>query len=173
MRTPEPPDRDDREDSPPRLSRPKRTTRPPNSYAREQEIDNEQRKTRPQQREKPQIEPEAQRDVASSDDSRSRVTTAIGEGACVLRDELYPIKVDSFNKAAVLDEKDEIRVGAAAAFSEENETTAAKITWFSRRDNAKSYGSMVVYLTKGTDAQRHLADGFFHAGGESFINNLS
>lgn len=67
MRTPEPPDRDEREDSPPRLSRPKRTIRPPNKYAREQEIDNEQRKTRSQS--KKRIESEAQPDVATSDDS--------------------------------------------------------------------------------------------------------
>ena len=44
----------------------------------------------------------------------------IGEGAQVLRDELYPIKVDSVNKAVVLYEKDEVRSGATAAFSEEN-----------------------------------------------------
>ncbi|OKO89998.1 hypothetical protein PENSUB_13539 [Penicillium subrubescens] len=51
----------------------------------------------------------------------------IGAGARVLRNELYPIKVDSVNKAAVLDENNEIRAGAAAAFSEENEATVAKI----------------------------------------------
>jgi hypothetical protein len=51
----------------------------------------------------------------------------IGAGARVLRDELYPIKVDSVNKAIVLDENDEIRAGATAAFSGENETTVAKI----------------------------------------------
>ena len=45
----------------------------------------------------------------------------------MLRDELYPIKVDSVNKAAVLDENDESRAGAAAAFSEENDATVAKI----------------------------------------------
>ncbi|KAJ5799009.1 uncharacterized protein N7503_006514 [Penicillium pulvis] len=67
MRTPDPPDRDEREDSPPRLSRPKRTTKPPKNYAREQEIDNEQRKTRPLP--KKRIEPENQPDVATSDDS--------------------------------------------------------------------------------------------------------
>ncbi|KAI2734225.1 hypothetical protein DTO013E5_10102 [Penicillium roqueforti] len=67
MRTPEPPDRGEREGSPPRLSRPKRTTRPPKIYAREQEIDNERRTTRPSQ--KKTIEPEAQPDVATSDDS--------------------------------------------------------------------------------------------------------
>jgi hypothetical protein len=38
----------------------------------------------------------------------------IGAGARVLRDELYPIKVDSVNKAAVLDENGDIRVGASA-----------------------------------------------------------
>ncbi|KAJ9473788.1 hypothetical protein VN97_g13302, partial [Penicillium thymicola] len=73
-------------------------------------------------------------------------------------------------KAAVLDEKDEIRVGAAAAFSEENEATVAKIAWLSRKESAKAYGSMVVYLTNGTDARRPLADEFFHAGGESPSN---
>ncbi|KAJ5215561.1 uncharacterized protein N7498_001968 [Penicillium cinerascens] len=62
----------------------------------------------------------------------------IGAGARVLRDELYPIKVDSVNKAAVLDEKDEIRAEAAAAFSEENEVTVAKIAWLSRKDSAKA-----------------------------------
>jgi hypothetical protein len=95
----------------------------------------------------------------------------VGAGARVLRDELYPIKVDSVRKAAVLDEKDEIRAGAAAAFGEENETTVAKIAWLSRKENAKAYGSMVVYLTKGTDARRLLADGFFHAGGESGVTS--
>ncbi|KAJ5471428.1 hypothetical protein N7530_008785 [Penicillium desertorum] len=95
----------------------------------------------------------------------------IGEGARVLRDELYPIKVDSVNKAVVFHEKDEIRAGATAAFSEENEVTVAKIAWLSRKESAKAYGSMVVYLTRGTDARRLLADGFFHAGGESGVTS--
>ncbi|XP_024085711.1 uncharacterized protein LOC106673500, partial [Cimex lectularius] len=101
-----------------------------------------------------------------------KVTEAtIGAGARVLRDDLYPIKVDSVKKAAVLDEQGEIRAGAAAAFSEENETTVAKIAWLSRKEGAKAYGSMVVYLTKGTDARRLLAEGFFHAGGESGVTS--
>jgi hypothetical protein len=95
----------------------------------------------------------------------------IGAGARVLRDELYPIKVDSVNKTAVLDEKGEIRAEATAVLSEENDTTVAKIAWLSRKENAKAYGSMVVYLTKSTDARRLLADGFFHAGGESGVTS--
>ncbi|KAI3036521.1 hypothetical protein CBS147353_11931 [Aspergillus niger] len=68
-RTPEPPDRDERENSPPRLVRPKRMTRPPAHYAQEQEIDTEQRNTRSQQKKKNQGKPVAQRDAATSDDS--------------------------------------------------------------------------------------------------------
>ncbi|KAJ5385685.1 hypothetical protein N7509_008226 [Penicillium cosmopolitanum] len=69
---PEPPDRDEhdeREDSPPQLSRPRRTTRPPNNYAREQEIDNEQTKARSQQRQRIQNKPGTQCDAAISDES--------------------------------------------------------------------------------------------------------
>src|SRR6201999_4482936 len=66
----------------------------------------------------------------------------IGAGARVLRDELYPIKVDSVNQAAVLEEKNEIGAEAAAAFSEENDATVAKIAWLSKKDSAKAYGSM-------------------------------
>ncbi|KAJ5264575.1 hypothetical protein N7505_007368 [Penicillium chrysogenum] len=91
----------------------------------------------------------------------------IGAGARVLRDELYPIKVDSVKRTAVLDENHEILTGAAAAMGEENETTVAKMTWLSNKEIAKPYGSMVVYLTKGTDARRILADGYFYVGGES------
>ncbi|OQE09715.1 hypothetical protein PENFLA_c100G06225 [Penicillium flavigenum] len=101
------------------------------------------------------------------------VEPKIGAGARVLRDEIYPIKVDSVKKAAVLDEKYNILSGAAAALGEENETTVAKIAWLSSKEAAKAYGSMVVYLTKGTDARRLLADGYFHVGGESGVTSVS
>ncbi|CEJ61869.1 Putative Remark: Mars [Penicillium brasilianum] len=68
-RTPEPPDRDEHEDSPPRLARPRRTTRPPNNYAQEQEIDTEQRKTRAQSKKGRQGKSVPQHDAVSSDDS--------------------------------------------------------------------------------------------------------
>jgi hypothetical protein len=93
--------------------------------------------------------------------------TKIGAGIRVLRDELYPIKVDNVKRTAVLDENDEIRAGAAETFSEENETTIAKISWLSKKDVPKAYGSMVVYLTKSNDARRFITEGFFHVGGES------
>ncbi|KAI3094618.1 hypothetical protein CBS147333_9961 [Penicillium roqueforti] len=91
----------------------------------------------------------------------------IGAGARVLRDELYPIKVDSVKRTAVLDENHEILTGAVAAMGEENGTTVAKMTWLSNKEIAKPYRSIVVYLTKGTDTQRILADRYFYIGGES------
>jgi hypothetical protein len=97
--------------------------------------------------------------------------TKVSAGARVLRDELHLVKVNSVNRTAVLDENGDIRVGAAAAFGEENETTVAKIAWLSRKENVKAYGSMVIYLTKGSDARRLLAEGFFHAGGESSVTS--
>jgi hypothetical protein len=40
----------------------------------------------------------------------------IAQGARVLRDDLYPIKVENVRRTAVLDENDEIRIGAAEGF---------------------------------------------------------
>lgn len=88
----------------------------------------------------------------------------------MLRDDLYPIKVDSVKKAAVLDENDEIRVGAAASFSEENETTIAKIAWLSRKENEGLWVNGGV-LDQRHHARRLLAEGFFHAGGESGVTS--
>ncbi|OJZ79839.1 hypothetical protein ASPFODRAFT_54489 [Aspergillus luchuensis CBS 106.47] len=82
------------------------------------------------------------RDEADHQLVKKVAETKVGAGARVLRDELYPIKVDS-----------------------------VKVAWLSRKENSKAYGSMVVYLTKGSDAWRLLADGFFHAGGESGVTS--
>ncbi|KAJ5464916.1 uncharacterized protein N7458_000602 [Penicillium daleae] len=114
--------------------------------------------------------------IACRDKAEYRLLKEVAEakiraGARVLRDELYPIKVDSINKTVVLDEKGEIRAEATAVFSEENKTTVAKIAWLSRKKNAKAYSSMVVYLTKSTNARRLLADGFFYARGESGVTS--
>jgi hypothetical protein len=67
----------------------------------------------------------------------------------------------------VLDKNSNIQVGAAAAFGEENDTTVAKMNWLSNKESSKAYRSMVIYLTKGSDARRLLANGYFHARGES------
>jgi hypothetical protein len=58
------------------------------------------------------------------------------------------------------------------AFATETDTQIAKIAWLSNRDVQKAYRSMVVYLNKGSDAQRLLREGFFSAGGESGYTKL-
>ena len=87
---------------------------------------------------------------------KQAVETKTVLGIRVLRDELYPFKVDNVNRLAVLDENGGIRAGAAEIFSQENETTVAKIGWLSKKNESKVYGSMVVYVTKGSDVRRLL-----------------
>jgi hypothetical protein len=89
------------------------------------------------------------------------------EGVRVLRDQLFPIKVDSVNRSAVLDEHSQPRPEIAEKLGKENDVQIAKLAWLSKKDNPKPYGSMVIYVTKGSDARRLLQDQFFHVAGES------
>ena len=73
-------------------------------------------------------------------------------GVRVLRDQLYPVRVDNANRTAVLDADGNILPGAAEALGTENDVNIAKIAWLSRKDTSKAYGSMVVYVTKGSEA---------------------
>jgi hypothetical protein len=73
-----------------------------------------------------------------------RATEKIGSGSRLLRDDLYPVKVDNVKRTAVLVEKDEVRAGVVQPFGEENGATVAKIAWPSKKDVPKAYGSMVV-----------------------------
>ncbi|EAQ82922.1 hypothetical protein CHGG_10740 [Chaetomium globosum CBS 148.51] len=57
--------------------------------------------------------------------------------------------------------------GAAEALGTENDVNIAKIAWLSRKDTSKAYGSMVVYVTKGSEARRLLDGRYFHLAGES------
>jgi regulator of replication initiation timing len=112
------------------------------------------------------------RDETEQQMIRQAAETKLASGIRVLRDELYPIKVDSVNRLAVLDERGEIRMGTAEALGRENETTVAKMAWLSNKDVAKAYGSMVVYLTKASDARRLLTEGYFHVAGESGYSRI-
>ncbi|SPJ79156.1 uncharacterized protein FTOL_07547 [Fusarium torulosum] len=88
-------------------------------------------------------------------------------GVCILRDDLYPIRVDNVNRIVVLDERNKVRAEITEMLSRENNTEVAKIAWLSKRDVPKVYGSMVVYLKKRLEARRFIDEGFFVAGGES------
>jgi len=88
-------------------------------------------------------------------------------GVRVLRDQLYPVRIDNANRTAVLDADGNILPGTLEALGKENDVNIAKIAWLSRKDTGKAYGSMVVYVTKGSEARRLLEGHYFHLAGES------
>ncbi|KAL5395482.1 hypothetical protein PMIN03_013091 [Paraphaeosphaeria minitans] len=88
-------------------------------------------------------------------------------GVRVLRDQLYPVKVNNANRTAILDEKGDLRPEVMRTLGEENEVQIAKIDWLSRKDNRKAYGSMVIHVTRRSDAARLLREEYFHVAGES------
>ena len=89
------------------------------------------------------------------------------EGVRVLRDQLFPVKVDGVNRFAVLDENNQVRLDITDKLGKENEVEIAKLAWLSKKENPKAYGSMVIYVTKGSDAKRLRQEQFFHVAGES------
>lgn len=93
-------------------------------------------------------------------------------GARVLRDQLYPVKVDNMNRTAVFDQDFKVLPGVLETLSQENEIQIAKVAWLSRKANPKAYGSMVVYLTKNNDARRLLQEGYFLVAGESACTSV-
>lgn len=93
-------------------------------------------------------------------------------GARVLRDQLYPIKVDNANRTAILDHEGNLRPGVIEMLGNENDVKVAKVAWLSNRNRAKAYGSMVVYLTSGNDVTRLLQGQYFHVAGESAYTNV-
>ncbi|KNB17801.1 hypothetical protein FOXG_22053 [Fusarium oxysporum f. sp. lycopersici 4287] len=88
------------------------------------------------------------------------------QGAKILRERLYPVKINGANRSAVLDSNGNLLPGVTEALGQENEVTIAKINWLGDKGNGKAYGSMVVYVTE-SDARRLLEDKYFHLGGES------
>ena len=91
------------------------------------------------------------------------------EGARVLRDQLYPVKVDNSRADTILKPDGKLKDNVLEGLGEENNTKVAKVAWLSGRETKKAYGSMVVYFTKGADAVRFLKEGYFYVGGESAI----
>ena len=77
-------------------------------------------------------------------------------GSRVLRDQWYQVKMDNACRTAVLDKNGELRAGATEMIEKENDVKIDKMSWLIRKDSPKAYGSMVVYMTKRTDAARLL-----------------
>lgn len=107
------------------------------------------------------------RDEAKLQRVKEAAQKTAAEGVRVLRDQLYPVKVDNVNRTAILGQDGKVLPGAAQVLGKENDVHIAKIGWLSRKDTRKAYGSMVVYVTKGSEAVRLLQDQYFHVAGES------
>ena len=102
-------------------------------------------------------------------EAAAKATTA---GSRLMRDQLYPIKLDNAFRPAVLTPEGNIQSEVAAKLGEENGVQIAKMAWLSDKTKAKEYGSMVIYITKGSDASRLLWEGYFHLNGESAYTNV-
>ncbi|KJZ68546.1 hypothetical protein HIM_12063 [Hirsutella minnesotensis 3608] len=89
-----------------------------------------------------------------------------------MRDQLYPVRVDNASRTAVLDTEGNTVPGTIEALSAENRVTRGKISRLSKRESGKTYGSMVVYLTKRSDAERLLEGYYFDLGGESVTTHV-
>jgi hypothetical protein len=61
-------------------------------------------------------------------------------GAKILRERLYPVKVNGANRSAVLDSNGNLLAGASEALGQENEVTIAKINWLSDKGTARPTG---------------------------------
>ena len=96
----------------------------------------------------------------------------IVKGMRVLQDQLYPVKVNNANRMVVLDSSGNVLPGAEEALGRENEMMIAKMHWLSDMENGKMYRSMVIYVTKASDAQRLLEERYFHLAGESASTNI-
>ncbi|EAQ84612.1 predicted protein [Chaetomium globosum CBS 148.51] len=110
--------------------------------------------------------------VVCRDENETRIVKDAAQkitvpGVRVLRDQLYPVRIDNANRTAVLDAEGNVLPGAMEALGTENDVNIAKIVWLSRKDTGKAYGSMVVYVTEGSEARRLLDGRYFHLAGES------
>jgi DNA-binding protein H-NS len=94
------------------------------------------------------------------------------QGTRVLRDQLFPVKVDNANRTQVLNSDGTIREDALTALGQENEVRIAKIVWLSDKSNQKAYGSMAIYLTRASDANHLLQKQFFDLAGESAFTRV-
>ncbi len=112
------------------------------------------------------------RDVQETKMIKEVAEKVIVGGSRVLRDQLYPIKVDNAHRDGVLSAEGLLLPGIIESLGKENEASVAKVAWISRKNNGKVYGSMIVYLHRGSDANRLLQEGYFHVNDESRSTNV-
>ena len=98
---------------------------------------------------------------------KKAATEVATEGVRILRDQLYPVKVNNARADAVLQADGTIQEDIVSTLNDSNKTQVTKVTWLSSKQARKAYGSMVIFLKKRSEAERFLGEGFFNVGGES------
>lgn len=74
----------------------------------------------------------------------------------MLRDQFYTIDVYNATQTAILDNGGNPTQEIAKKVGKKNNVKIAKVAWLSNKNLAKAYGSIVMYLTSGSDATRLL-----------------
>ena len=92
---------------------------------------------------------------------------AMPQGGRILRDQLFPVKVDGASAHRIITLEGKIKEDAIQTLEEENNTKISKIVWLSNKALGKAYGSMAVFFKRGEEAVRFLNERFFTVGGES------
>ena len=93
--------------------------------------------------------------------------STVPTGARMLRDQLYPVKVNNARTNAVIKPDGLLINDALLSLNENNNTDIAKIAWLSSRQSGKAYGSMAVFFKTSSEAARFLKEAFMYVGGES------
>jgi hypothetical protein len=70
------------------------------------------------------------------------------KGVRVLRDQLFPVKINNVKARAVLLSERSIKKEALAALENKNRVKLAKLAWLSKKDIVKEYSLMIVYFCK-------------------------
>ena len=69
----------------------------------------------------------------------------------------------------MLQPNSELKEDVILALSNSNNTQITKVSWLSFKHARKVYGSMIVFLKKGSEAGRFLNKGFINVSGESAL----
>lgn len=107
------------------------------------------------------------RSAKEQEDLKKAIEKILQPGERLMRDQLYPVKIDSARRDFILDEFNQVRPEAAEILSKENNVQIAKVNWLSNKDSHKAYGSFVAYLTTSEHAATILEYQWLNVGGES------
>jgi hypothetical protein len=104
--------------------------------------------------------PERIRVACRNEEELMRVKEAVKKtsqpGTRILRDQIYPVKVDNTNRIAILDVAGDLQLGVVKMLEKENDIKISKLVWLSKKDSGKAYSLIVVYVSKSSEVTKLL-----------------